>query len=367
MRTAWPVAGAVVAVAAGAAGVLVAAGPDDAASAAAAQPTVAVATAKVTRGRLSDSVALDGTLAYRARPDGSPYAVLNGASGTYTALPDVGDQIGCGDPLYRVDDDPVLLLCGTVPAYRDLRAGDEGRDVRQLNRNLRRLGHDRAAGVRLDPDDDRRFTWRTTAALRRLHRVAGLGGSGRLDAGDVVVLPRSVRIAKVDALLGGSARPGARVAQATSDALEARASLAGAQQGVVRRGDRAQITLPGNRPAAARVDRIGRVARTATKDDPAAEATIPVFLRLADPRKARGLDAAPVGVEITTKGEEDALSVPVTALVGRAGGGFAVEVVRAGGRRASIAVHLGLFDTTAGRVAVRGALRAGDDVVVPAS
>ena len=42
--------------------------------------------------------------------------------------------------LYRVDDRPVVLLCGTVPAYRALHAGVKGRDVRQLNRNLHRRG-----------------------------------------------------------------------------------------------------------------------------------------------------------------------------------------------------------------------------------
>ena len=87
-------------------------------------------------------VSLDGTLTYRARSDGSPYSAINQARGIYTKLPDEGDKVGCGDVLYRVDDDPVLLLCGTVPAYRDLRSGDRGKDVRQLKRNLRALGYD---------------------------------------------------------------------------------------------------------------------------------------------------------------------------------------------------------------------------------
>ena len=65
-------------------------------------------------------VSLNGTLTYRARSDGSPYSVINQARGTYTELPEVGDKVGCGDVLYRVDDSPVLLLCGTVPAYRDV-------------------------------------------------------------------------------------------------------------------------------------------------------------------------------------------------------------------------------------------------------
>ena len=96
------------------------------------------------QGQLSAIVSLDGTLTYRARPDGSPYSVINQARGTYTELPEAGDKVGCGDVLYRVDEHPVLLLCGTVPAYRDLHAGDEGRDVRQLNRNL----HAAPAGAR---------------------------------------------------------------------------------------------------------------------------------------------------------------------------------------------------------------------------
>jgi hypothetical protein len=62
---------------------------------------------------------------------------------------------------------------------------------------------------------------------------------------------------------------------------------------------------------------------------------------------------------------DSALSVPVTAIVGRSGGGFAVEVVRDGGRRELVAVKLGLFDTAGGRVQAQGDLRKGDHVVVP--
>ena len=70
-------------------------------------------------------------------------------------------------------------------------------------------------------------------------------------------------------------------------------------------------------------------------------------------------------MEITTKGVKSALSVPVTALVGKSGGGYAVEVVRDGGERELVAVELGLFDTGGGRVQVEGDLAEGDQVVVP--
>jgi hypothetical protein len=164
---------------------------------------------------------------------------------------------------------------------------------------------------------------------------------------------------------GGLARPGGQVAQVTSDTLEVQAALEAWQQGEVKKGDRAHITLPGNRSVTGQVYRLGKVAQTAGKDDDVAAATIPAYISLDKPEEARGLDKAPVQVDITTKGVESALSVPVTALVGKSGGGFAVEVVRNGGRRELVAVELGLFDTAEGRVQVEGDLDEGDHVVVP--
>lgn len=327
-----------------------------------------VATAVVERGTLSSSVSLDGILTYRAQTDGSPYTAFNQASGTYTALPAVGDEVRCGAPLYRVNDRPTLLLCGTVPAYRDLRLGLAGHDVEQLNRNLHRLGDDARAHVRLAPTQ-RTFSDRTQLAVQALQRRAGLAPSGVLAAGRVVVLPSAVRIAKVTALPGGAARPSSPVLQATSNALGVQVSLSPTQQGAVRRGDRARITLPGNRAALGRVDRVGRVATAPAGrgGGAATDATVPVSLSLDDPSQAAGFDRAPVQVQILTTGVDDVLSVPVTALTGRVGGGYAVDAVRAGGRRETVAVRLGLYDANAGRVQVSGALRAGDRVVVPAA
>jgi peptidoglycan hydrolase-like protein with peptidoglycan-binding domain len=330
---------------------------------AAAARTPAANTARVEKGSLSALVSGAGTLTYRARSDGSPYVVVNQGGGVYTQLPYAGDRVGCGGVLYRVDNRQVLLLCGTVPAYRALRVGVRGPDVRQLNRNLHQLGYDTDAHVRIDPGDNA-FTSQTEQALRTLQRKKGLGATGALATGDVVFLPEAVRIAKVIAQVGGPARPGTPVLSATSDRLQVRVDLDASDQGEVKKGDRAQITLPGNTPLKGRVVGFGRVAQ-ADQGSQAAAATIPTFIDLDDPAKAGGLDQAPVGVDITTKGVDNALSVPVTALVGKSGGGFAVEVVRGGGRRELVAVKLGLFDTGGGRVQVEGDLREGDSVVVP--
>jgi hypothetical protein len=107
----------------------------------------------------------------------------------------------------------------------------------------------------------------------------------------------------------------------------------------VKAGDRAQVTLPGNTTVTGKVVGFGRIAQApAEQDSSAADATIPAYISLDDPSKARGLDKAPVQLDITTAGVESALSVPVTALVGKSGGGFAVEMVRAGERRDLVAV-----------------------------
>ena len=155
-RKRWALAAAAV-VAAGTCGVVVLSGPEHPIAAAQAR---AANTVKVELGELSAMVAQDGTLTYRARSDGSLYPVINHARGVYTQLPENGDKVGCGGVLYRVDDKPVLLLCGTVPAYRALHEGDAGQDVRQLNRNL----HVRGAGERLHHDDGDRRSRRSSAA-----------------------------------------------------------------------------------------------------------------------------------------------------------------------------------------------------------
>jgi hypothetical protein len=364
-RKIWVLAGAAVlgAVAAMGGGVVVSGARQ--ATLAAQEPPAA--TAKVQRGNLAAMVSVDGTLTYRARSDGSPYSVINQALGRFTQLPDQGDKVGCGDVFYRVSNKPVLLLCGTVPAYRDLYFGDVGQDVGQLNWNLHTLGYDARAGVALDPEDNV-FTDSTVRAFQVLQYDKGFRVSGVLALGDAVFLPQPVRIANVTIELGGSAQPGAQVLDATSDTPEVQVNLEPSQQSEVKAGDRAQITLPGQQIVTGQVARLGRVAQApaAQQNNGRVEAvTIPAYISLDDPAGARGLDKAPVQVTITTRGVENALSVPVTALLGRSGGGFAVEAVRAGGTRELVSVKLGLFDTAGGRVQVEGDLGEGDQVVVP--
>ena len=202
-------------------------------------------------------VSLDGTLTYRARSDGSPYAVINQARGIYTKLPETATRSAAATCSTGWTTTRCCCCAARSRPTATCAWATTGKDVRQLNRNLH-VGRRRRASPR-----------QTREGARELQRDKGLAATGALALGDAVFLPEPVRIAKVTGELGGSARPGAPVAQATSDTLEVQVDLDPSQQGEVKRGDRAQITLPGNTSVTGRVDRLGSVAqdrrdRTAT-------------------------------------------------------------------------------------------------------
>jgi peptidoglycan hydrolase-like protein with peptidoglycan-binding domain len=341
----------------------------------------APATATVERGRLALQVSATGTLTYAAQADGSPYSVVNQATGVLTAVPAVGDTVRCGQVLYRVNGRPVPLLCGSTPLYRPLSYGVKGWDVKELNRNLMNLGY--AEGSELDPSGY--FGSATQSALKAFKGDVGLAPTGTLDPEQAVVLPGPLRISSVSVTLGAPATPGAPIAQATSTARRVEVDLEPSQAGGVKVGDRVSITLPDNRSTPGVVTRIGTLVVDDGSDSGSATdsgsgsasgsgggsgsapATIPVFVTLKRIGDTRGIQEAPVQVSIITGRIKNALSVPVTALLARPGG-YAVETVDAGGERQQVPVELGAFDQANGLVQVRGqGLRAGQLVGVPAS
>ena len=81
-------------------------------------------------------------------------------------VPKVGASVTEGRPLLEIAGRPVLALAGTLPAYRTVRPGLRGPDVRQLEQVLDRLGHD--PGV-----VDDLYTADTSAAVVRLYDAAG--------------------------------------------------------------------------------------------------------------------------------------------------------------------------------------------------
>jgi len=317
----------------------------------------ATSLATVTQRSLSSQTRVDGTLGYAGN-----YSVVNHRSGTITALPAVGRVVKQGQPLYKIDGSPVILLYGSTPAYRDLRQGESGADVRQLNADLVALGY--ASEAELSPTSEK-FGWRTRVAVEKLQADLGVDETGRLALGTAVFLPTAVRITALSATLGAPAGPGA-ILTATSTRHQVTINLDAAQQAEVKVGDAVTITLPSGRVTSGRVSAVGSVASTASDDS--GTPTIDVKVRLLYQAAAGRLDQAPVGVLITTASVKHALVVPVSALLALASGGYAVEVVNAAGVHRLVPVSLGLFDDADGLVQASGSgLRAGQRVVVPAS
>ncbi len=310
-------------------------------------------TATVIRGTLSSQLSAEGTLGYTG---GSEYKVINGASGTFSELPAAGESFSRGQVLYRVSDRPVVLLYGNTPVYRSLSEGDEGPDVRQLNRNLVALGY--ASRSELGRESSY-FSAETRYALERLQERLGEEETGSLPEGQAVFLPGQIRISSVTAALGTSAAPATAVMQATSTSRQVVVNLDASQQSEVNIGNGAQITLPDGQATPGVVSGIGTVASGGKN------ATLPVYITLKHPDAAGELDQAPVTVEITTAEIRNALIVPVDSLLALTGGGYAVETVEADAVHKLVAVSLGTFDDAAGTVQVSGDLSAGERIMVP--
>lgn len=312
---------------------------------------------EVERRTLTDAESVSGDLGY----DEAQAVSADQAEGVLTWLPDEGATLRAGDVAYRVDEEPVVLLTGRLPLYRDLSYGvEDGADVRQLERNLKRLGYDPGTV-------NKEFTGYTEDAVQELQEDHDLEETGVVSADQFLVLPEAIRVGAIQATVGTTLMPGTPTTlfEATSTRRVVTVDIDPSDEALVEIGTKATVTLPDGSTMDAEVSEVGTVATSTDSEseteDPSAEATLPVTLTLADAEKAKELSAAPVTVEVTRERRRQVLAVPVTALVALAEGGFAVR--RESGEL--VAVETGLYAD--GYVEITEGLAEGDPVEVPAS
>jgi multidrug efflux pump subunit AcrA (membrane-fusion protein) len=310
-------------------------------------------TALVRRQSLMSQTQLQATLG-----ETGSYSVVNQAQGIITALPSVGAVIRQGHALYAVDGAPVVLLYGSVPAWRDLTEGMSGADVAELNCDLVQLGYASPAELGAGADY---FSVGTASALQQLQTRLGVAATGTLTLGQAVFLPTAALITGLGqgVVTGGQAMPGGVLLSASSTRRLVTIALDPSMQSELKTGDKVSITLPGGQVTPGAVSSVAAVAAVASG------ATIAVQVTPTRPAALGHLEQAPVQVTITTASVNGALVVPVDALLAQADGTYAVEVAGPHGRRL-VPVSTGLFDEAAGLVQVTGqGLAAGQRVVVP--
>jgi peptidoglycan hydrolase-like protein with peptidoglycan-binding domain len=287
-------------------------------------------TVAVERRDLIERETFDGSLGFA-----DEQALASARAGTITWIADEGSSIRRGDPLYEVDERPVSLMFGELPAYRALSSRLDGRDVRQLQRNLRDLGFDDGGDLEVNGE----FDADTAEAVRDWQEDLGLERTGVVELGDVVFAPGPRRMGQHTLEVGSGAA--GQVATITSLERTVTIALDASDQDLVSEGDRVQIELPGGERIGGRVAEVGKVAES-DPQDPEAEPTVEVTVRLVDPVKS-DLDQAPVDVDVQTSRADGVLAVPVEALLALAEGGYGVEVVDAPGRTRLVGVDTGTF------------------------
>ena len=294
------------------------------------------ATAEVTRQTLVDRETHDGTLSH-----GDTTTVTARSSGTLTALPAAGATIARGKALYRVDNEPVVLLYGSMPAYRTLAPGVTGADVKEFEQNLWALGY-RGFTV------DRTYSSATAAAVEDWQDDLGLDETGRVEAGRIRYAPGPVRVDSRSAAAGDLVQPGTELVKLTGTARVATVDLEIADQRLARRGAAVEVTLPNGTAVPGRITGVETIVVPGQGEDAdTTDVEVTVGFRGSPP----GLDQAAVSVDFTVSQRANVLTVPVAALLALAEGGYGVQVVDAAGTHI-VAVRAGLF--AAGRVEVSG-------------
>jgi peptidoglycan hydrolase-like protein with peptidoglycan-binding domain len=296
------------------------------------------ATAKVTRQTLVDTQTESGELGY-----GDTTTVTGRLNGTVTALPATGSTVKRGEALYRVDNTPVVLLYGSLPAYRALAPGTEGADVKQFEQNLYALGY---RGFTVDD----KYSDATADAVKKWQKNIGLPQTGTVEQGRVAYATGPVRVDAQKAAVGDALQPGAALFTYTGSARVVTVELDVSDQRLASKGAAVSVTLPDGKNVGGKVAKTQTVIKPGEGQNPA-ETKIKVTVTVDDEKALAGLDQASVDVAFTASRRENVLTVPVAALLALAEGGYGVQVVD-GTTTRIVAVQTGMF--ASGRVEVSG-------------
>jgi hypothetical protein len=192
----------------------------------------------------------------------------------------------------------------------------------------------------------------------------GGGGGGGSSSASVSSGASSGGGSSSSSAAAGAASTAQAILQTTSNQLVVTVDLDATKQSEAVVGEPVTVELPNGNTVDAKIIEVSPVAQTSssssssssgsgggsTGSTSAPSATIPVTIKITGRHPASGLDQAAVSVNFEQQVEKNVLSVPVTALLATAGGGYAVQ--EAAAPHTLIAVTPGLF--AAGYVQISG-------------
>lgn len=343
-RTQLMAGGALVVIAAVGAGVLVVGGGGGA-DAKNGKGGLPPATATVQRTDLIKSKTVDGKIDFAQRR-----AVKSAVEGTVTVAAKEGTTVTRGEALYELDDKPVTLMYGPVPAFREMKVGARGSDVLQLERNLVALGY--GGGMYVDP----RFDKATETAVKQWQKSLNRSATGRVGKGDVVFQEDRVKVVSADAALADQVGPDTAVLTVASTRPVVRAQLDQADAALTAKGTKVEVTLSSGKTEPGRV--VGTVKPETSGDDPAGGGgqdgiTVEVALYAGMPASSGENTEATTSVKFVSESHKNVLVVPVEAVVALRGenGGYGLQIV-SGGTSRMVRAETGM--TADGRIEVRG-------------
>jgi peptidoglycan hydrolase-like protein with peptidoglycan-binding domain len=311
-----------------------------------------VTTATVVRTDLATTVLTSATLDYAPTEP-----VVNNLIGTYTQLPPVGTVIAAGQVLYRVDNQPAVLMTGTTPAWRPFAAGmTDGPDVTELQSNLIALGYTKGLFSTANGDLDAL----TVDAIDRWQLAQGYPITGQIALGEIVFLPAAVLVGAENVATGQAASAGVLPYQVSTAARTVTVPL-NPNLPPVSVGEAVSIVLPTNATTPGKVTAVGpappssssgSATSSGTGSSPPQASTI-LTVTPDDPGATGSGSGIAVQVSLTTQSVSGVLAVPVSALLALSGGGYGVEVVSASGIHHLVGVTTGIY--AASRVQVSGA------------
>jgi len=307
------------------------------------------ATTTIVRTDLSTSVLTAATLGYAPIDP-----IINHLNGTYTALPTVGSTIGAGDVLYRVDNQPAVLMTGATPAWRSFTSGmTDGPDVTELQSNLISLGD--AAGLFTVATGH--FDWQTREAVTRWQRANAYPATGQIALGEIVFSLAAIRVGASSAMPGQEASPGTVPLQATSTVRTVTVPISPTLPPVAV-GQTVSIVLPSGTSTPGHVTALGPAAASQRSDASTVLTITP------DRPAATGTQASvAVQVSLTIQSVHHVLAAPIAALLAFSGGGYGLEIVTRAGIHHLVGVTTGVFADSQVQVSGSG-IAAGTKVVV---